>query len=103
MSIVFQVIATHRNNLTEHCIAMRSSPEAARKISIQCIKDLQTQYIRVYTKPVSMTTNDIIQVIIQWGKDDANNGEPRPGLEQWPPQWMEAYQQGYNTHSIQLP
>ena len=97
MPTVFQVVATRRRDLSDHCIAMRSAPERARALAAQYATALTADHVRVYVKPTPMTAADIAAVITGWGREDAASGEPRSGMEEWPGPWVNAYRLGFDA------
>lgn len=97
MPTVFQVVATRRRDLSDHCIAMRSSAERAEQVAKQYAAVLSSDHVRCRVKAVPMTAADIAAVVTEWGREDAASGEPRSGMEDWPGPWVNAYRLGFDA------
>ncbi len=98
MPILIKVFVTVRSGeeLVDRCVALRSSPTQAKNVAKQYAKAVPNA-CRAYTRPVQMNANDIAAVITQWGREDAQSGEPRSGQETWTEAWKEAYRIGFDS------
>lgn len=98
MRQIFQVFTTHRNGLSNHCIAVRTSFEQAQLAIQQFSQVLKNESIRCYIVKTNMTDADILNVVRQWGYDDSISGfSPRDELKNWGSEFVAAYLQGFNS------
>ncbi len=98
MRQIFQVFTTHRNDLSDHCIAIRTSFEQAQLAIKQFSQVLKNESIRCYIVKTNMTDDDILNIVRQWGYDDAISGfVPRDELKNWGSEFVAAYLQCFNA------
>lgn len=97
MPKVFQVIATRRDDMSDHCIAMRSTDEAATALAGEYAEALKADHIRCFVRASNMTHGEITAIVTHWGREDAAKGESRKGTAGWPETWARAYRNGFDS------
>lgn len=100
MRRLFQVITTRRSDLSNHCVAIRISIEQAQRAAKQFSVVLKNESIRCFIREVDMTNDDILNIVREWGRNDAASGfAPRDELKTWGSEFIAAYWQGFNAVS----
>jgi hypothetical protein len=91
----FAVVALRRADWTEAIVSLNAKKVGAQAFAQRVMAAMPHKFIRCRVRPVTLTAKEVAALCEQWGRDDADEGEPLRA-ERLPKPYDAAYRRGYH-------
>ena len=98
----FAVVILRRSDWTEAVVSLHTKEEAAQAVAHRVMAAMPHKFVRCRVRPVTLTAKEVAALCEQWGRDDADEGEPLRA-ERLPKPYDAVYRRGYLNGSKDSP